>query len=51
MIEGWYYLHTNGQLIYKQELGETAADIRESSFAVMLWSFEEDCQSRWERDQ
>jgi hypothetical protein len=33
MIEGWYYLHTNGDLIYKRELGETAADIRESSFA------------------
>lgn len=34
---GWYYLHINGDLIYKRELGETAADIRESSFAKMLW--------------
>lgn len=34
---GWYYLHTNGELIYKHELGGTAADIRESPFAVMLW--------------
>ena len=23
-IDGWYYLHTNGDLIYKRELGETA---------------------------
>ena len=36
-IEGWYYLHTNGDLIYKRELGGTAADIRESSFAVAMW--------------
>lgn len=37
MADGWYYLHTNGALIYKRELGGTAADIRESPFAVMLW--------------
>lgn len=36
-LEGWYYLHTNGELIYKRELGGTAADIRESDFAVGLW--------------
>lgn len=36
-LEGWYYLHENGDLIYKRELGGTAADIRESSFAKMLW--------------
>lgn len=36
-ISGWYYLHTNGDLIYKRELGETAADIRESDFARALW--------------
>lgn len=34
---GWYYLHTNGTLIYKRELGETAADIRESPFARAMW--------------
>jgi len=34
---GWYYLHTNGELIWKRELGETAADIRESDFAKGLW--------------
>jgi hypothetical protein len=37
MIEGWYYLHTNGDLIYKREMGETVADIRDSSFARGLW--------------
>ena len=36
-IEGWYYLHENGDLIYKRELGGTAADIRESSFARCMW--------------
>ncbi len=36
-MEGWYYLHTNGTLIYKVELGGTAADIRESDFAVAMW--------------
>lgn len=36
-IQGWYYLHENGDLIYKRELGGTAADIRESPFARALW--------------
>ena len=39
-IEGWYYLHKNGDMIYKRELGGTDADIRESSFAKMLWPFD-----------
>ena len=36
-LAGWYYLHTTGELIYKPEFGGTAADIRESDFARMLW--------------
>lgn len=37
-IEGWYYLHTNGELIFKREIdGNMAADIRESTFARALW--------------
>lgn len=45
---GWYYLHTNGDLIYKRELGGTAADIRESPFAVMLWPLDpEDRAGAW----
>lgn len=35
--QGWYYLHTNGSLIYKPGTGETAADIRDSDFARCLW--------------
>ena len=34
---GWYYLHTNGDLIYKRDLDGTASDIRESTFARGLW--------------
>ena len=41
-LTGWYYLHTNGDLIYKRDLGETAADIRESPFAVGLWPVDAD---------
>jgi len=37
MITGFYYLHTNNDLILKHNLPGTAADIRESDFAVMLW--------------
>lgn len=36
-MDGWYYLHTNGDLIYKRDLESTAADIRESDFARALW--------------
>ena len=36
-IIGWYYLHENNSLIYKKELGDTAADIRESDLAVSMW--------------
>lgn len=36
-LQGWYYLHTNGDLIYKRDFDGTAADIRESDFARALW--------------
>ena len=36
-VIGWYYLHENGDLIFKRELGGTAADIRESDFAICMW--------------
>ena len=36
-IEGWYYLHTNGDLIFKKAYDGTAADIRESDFARAMW--------------
>lgn len=47
-IIGWYYLHTNGELIYKPEHGGTAADIRDSDFARGLWSVDPtDRESAW----
>jgi len=44
-----YYLHTNGDLIYKREFdGSTVAGIRESDFAVGLWFFDpQDRESAW----
>ena len=47
-IDGWYYLHKNGSLIYKRELGTTAADIRESPFARAMWPCDpEDREMGW----
>jgi hypothetical protein len=34
---GYYYLHTNGALIYKRDFGDTAADLRESDFVRAFW--------------
>lgn len=36
-IVGWYYLHQNGDLIYKADYDGVAADIRDSDFARGLW--------------
>lgn len=48
MIQGWYYLHVNGELIYKRDLNGTAADIRESDFAVGMWPVDiEDRKGAW----
>jgi hypothetical protein len=47
-IDGWYYLHINGTLIYKREVGGTAADIRESDFAKAMWPFDHaDREGAW----
>lgn len=50
MIEGWYYLHINGDLIYKREFdGDTAADIRESDFARAMWPMRtDDREGAWD---
>lgn len=37
MIVGYYYLHENGELIYKPGEG-SAADIRDSPFAIGMWA-------------
>lgn len=36
-IVGWYYLHVNGELIYKAEASDPVADIRDSDLARGLW--------------
>lgn len=47
-IQGWYYLHENGDLIYKRELGGTVADIRDSDLARGLWPFDpSDREGAW----
>jgi hypothetical protein len=46
-IVGFYYLHTNGDLIYKRGT-DCAADIRESSFARAMWPLDpEDRETAW----
>lgn len=35
-INGWYYLHTNGSMIYKPS-PDAIVDIRDSDFAVCAW--------------
>lgn len=35
-IQGWYYLHENGSLIYKAS-PDAACDIRDSDFARAMW--------------
>lgn len=37
MIDGIYYLHTNGKLIFKRNFPGMVTDIVEGDFAVMLW--------------
>lgn len=37
MIEGYYYLHENGELIFKRNYDGVVADIRESDFCRHLW--------------
>lgn len=38
-IEGWYYLHKNGDLIYEPDHPGLAAYIRENTSTVALWPF------------
>lgn len=46
-FDGCYYLHTNGDLIYKPHI-ESAADIRESNFARGMWFVDPaDRESAW----
>lgn len=38
--QGWYYLHVDGSLHFKRELGDTAADLRESDLVQQLWALD-----------
>lgn len=45
---GWYYLHQNGDLIYKPS-PDAIVDIRDSDFAVCSWPIDVSCRkSAWE---
>lgn len=37
MVEGYYYLHTNGDLIYKRMFDDTYEDLMDSDFVVSFW--------------
>ena len=40
MSKGYYYLHENGELIYKPDSDYVVADFRESDLVRMFWSFD-----------
>lgn len=47
-IKGWYYLHQNGDLIYKPS-PDAIVDIRDSDFAVCSWPIDAtDRKTAWE---
>lgn len=47
-ITGYYYLHENGELIYKPYHEERVADFMESPFVKMFWGFNSaDRSSAW----
>lgn len=49
MTVGWYYLHVNGSLIFKQDLPDIVADFRESDLVKMFWSFDtENREDAWQ---
>lgn len=45
-IAGWYYLHTNGDLIYKNN-PDAIVDIRDSDFCRAAWSWDGSRQTAW----
>ena len=48
-MNGLYYLHMNGDLIYERDLPGMAADIRDSDLAKALWFFDpSDRASAWQ---
>jgi hypothetical protein len=47
MIEGYYYLHTNKELIYKHNL-DAIIDIRESDFCHSAWAWDGQRPTAWQ---
>lgn len=49
MVEGWYYLHINGELIYKRNIDNgILADMQESDFVRAIWSVDStDRENAW----
>ncbi len=48
MIAGYYYLHTNGSLIYKNVDSGVLADFRDSDFVRHFWRLDiQDRESAW----
>lgn len=46
MIEGWFYLHDNKELIYKNS-SDAIIDIRESDLCHSAWGWDGTRQSAW----
>ena len=47
-MKHWYYLHTNGDLIHKNDYDGAAADFRESDFVKAFWMIDtKDRESVW----
>lgn len=46
MIEGWYYLHENGELIYKKD-PDAIEDIRDSDLCIAAWAWDGQRSTAW----
>jgi hypothetical protein len=46
MIQGWYYLHTNKELIYKND-PDAIADIRDSDLCRAAWAWDGGRATAW----
>jgi len=47
MIQGYYYLHENKELIYKRG-SDAIVDIRESDLCISAWAFDEQRKTAWQ---
>lgn len=46
-VFGYYYLHENGDLIYKPYDDGRVADFRESPFVKAFWAFDRERETAW----